>query len=312
MRKPRIRIRRMGSDATTEPQPDSDGASRNSLADDTVGDSSIEYDIELHSDGSRQQLPDRLAVEEPLEIRWRDPGGDREGTPLAITMRTPGSDEHLVRGWLYNEGLIEADTELRCSRPKGEDGKPEPHIVVAELPQDRAAQARNLVRRMFVNSSCGFCGKPGLEGLKLPRTPELAEGLLVDPKTILDLPRALEAGQPTFARTGGLHAAALFTAQGKLLFVEEDIGRHNALDKLIGRGLEHQMLPGGDHIVLVSGRGGYELVQKCLVANIAVLAAVSAPSSGAVSLARRYGMTLIGFLREGRFNVYSGRERITN
>ncbi len=249
-------------------------------------------------------------MEEPLEIRWREAHDDGAGEPLAITMRTPGRDQFLVRGWLFAEGLIEAQTPLTVIRPTTDQGRPEPHIVIAELPPGLAEGTRALVRQMFVNSSCGFCGKPGLEGLKLPRTPHLAAGPQIEEATILGLSTTLEAAQPTFQRTGGLHAAALFDPSGELLAVEEDIGRHNALDKLIGRGLAEGRLPGDDLFVLVSGRGGYELVQKCLVANIAVLVAVSAPSSGAVALARRYGMTLVGFAREDRFNIYSGAGRI--
>jgi len=225
-------------------------------------------------------------------------------------MRTPGRDDYLVRGWLFAEGLIEATTQLKVMRPDGAQGTPEPHVVIAELPPELASGTRALVRRMFVNSSCGFCGKPGLEGLKLPRAPRLAAGPLVQQELIPKLPNILEASQPTFQRTGGLHAAALFDASGQLLAAEEDIGRHNALDKLIGWGLSTGRLPSKDYLVLVSGRGGYELVQKCLVANIAMLAAVSAPSSGAVALARRYGMTLIGFVRGERFNIYSGAARV--
>lgn len=273
---------------------------------------STAYDVEVVSAAGRQSLPDRLAVEEPLEIRWREAGDDGDGEPLAITMRTPGRDELLVRGWLYAEGLIEAESEISVSRPPGEGGQPEPHIVIAELDSEVAEDARGLVRRMFVNSSCGFCGKPGLEGLKLPRTPRLGSGPEVSEQVIHKLPQALEASQPTFQRTGGLHAAALFSPQGTLLAVEEDVGRHNAVDKLIGRGLAEGLLPGGDHLVLVSGRGGYELVQKCLVTDIAFMAAVSAPSSGAVALARRHGMTLVGFVRGERFNVYSGGSRVVS
>ena len=280
-------------------------------SDDEPGfESSLSYDVEVVSTAGRQTLPDRLAVEEPLEIRWRAEGAEGDGEPLAITMRTPGRDEQLVRGWLFAEGLIEADTSIEICRPAGEDGQPEPHIVIAELDSDVAEDARGLVRRMFVNSSCGFCGKPGLEGLKLPRSPRLRSGPRVSESVIHGLPAVLEKAQPTFQRTGGLHAAALFDPQGRLLGVEEDIGRHNAVDKLIGWGLTRGLLPGGDHLVLVSGRGGYELVQKCLVTDIAFMAAVSAPSSGAVALARRYGMTLVGFVRGERFNVYSGGGRV--
>lgn len=280
-------------------------------ADDAAGHQpSTAYDVELVSAAGRQSLPDRLAVEEPVEIRWREAGADGDGEPLAITMRTPGRDELLVRGWLYAEGLIEPDTAISFTRPPGENGQPEPHIVIVELEPEVAEGTRALVRRMFVNSSCGFCGKPGLEGLKLPRTPRLGAGPRVAEAVIHQLPATLEEAQPTFQRTGGLHAAALFSPQGKLLAVEEDVGRHNAVDKLIGHGLEAGLLPGGDHLVLVSGRGGYELVQKCLVTDIAFMAAVSAPSSGAVALARRHGMTLVGFVRGDRFNIYSGGSRV--
>lgn len=240
---------------------------------------------------------DLLAVEEPLQIRVN-------GRDVAITMRTPGHDGELAAGFLFTEGIIPGRDAIA--------GIAETENAVdvrlnAEAQLDLSAQTRNF----YLTSSCGVCGKASVEAL-------IAAGCTAPPRdrpkvsaaVLRELPDTLRASQPVFDRTGGLHAAALFDASGKLQLVREDVGRHNAVDKLIGRSMFDGRLPLHDSILLVSGRASFELVQKALMAGIAVLAAVGAPSSLAVETARRFGMTLAGFVRNGRFNVYSGESRV--
>jgi FdhD protein len=254
------------------------------------------------SAGEVEERPDELATEEPLEIRLLQEGRRRT---VAITMRTPGSDPELALGFLFAEGVIQRGEEVRradLSTPNVvevelEDGLPEPELA-------------GLERHFFATSACGVCGKAGLESLELRMTEPLPPGPEVSPEVIAGLPERLREAQGLFATTGGLHAAALFDLQGTLLAVREDVGRHNALDKLIGWSLGEGLLPLSGHLVLVSGRSSYEILQKCLVAGVPIVAAVSAPSSLAVELATRFGVTLIGFLRGDRFNIYSGAGRV--
>ena len=254
------------------------------------------------SAGEVEERPDELATEEPLEIRLLQEGRRRT---VAITMRTPGSDPELALGFLFAEGVIRRRDEVRradLSTPNVvevelADGLPEPELA-------------GLERHFFATSACGVCGKAGLESLELRITEPLPPGAEVSPGVIAGLPERLREAQGLFATTGGLHAAALFDLQGNLLSVREDVGRHNALDKLIGWSLGEGLLPLSAHLVLVSGRSSYEILQKCLVAGVPIVAAVSAPSSLAVELANRFGVTLIGFLRGDRFNIYSGAGRV--
>jgi FdhD protein len=243
---------------------------------------------------------DVLAVEEPLEIRL----GDRS---LSITMRTPGSDFELAAGFLHSEGMI-ADAAQILSMERPADGAED--IVVVELngePRERVQPQRNFV----MTSACGVCGKASLQDLAANACPILqADDIRISPETIHGLPDALRRAQSVFDSTGGLHAAARFSLEGELECLREDIGRHNAVDKLVGAALLCGRMPMGESILLVSGRASFELVQKALVASIPVMAAVGAPSSLAVATAERSGMTLIGFLRNGRFNVYTGSHRI--
>jgi FdhD protein len=237
--------------------------------------------------------PDDLAVEEPMELRL----GDRS---LAITMRTPGHDEELAAGFLLTEGLITDRDQLvelkRCA----------PNVVKAKLAVE--PDLARLQRHFYTTSSCGVCGKSSLEALAVKTRP-LGPGPTLVPALIYDMPDRLRAGQEAFDRTGGLHAAGLFNASGERLLLREDVGRHNAVDKVIGaRLLANQ--PFEDTILMVSGRASFELVQKALVAGIPVLAAVGAPSSLAVELATQAGLTLLGFVRDQRFNVYAGAQRL--
>lgn len=253
-------------------------------------------------------FPDELATEEPLEIRLAT-GDDVQ--PVAVTMRTPGSDPELAMGFLYAEGILKERSDVRgvhssSSRAAGEAGQ----VLTLEVAPELVPDFARLDRHFYTTSACGLCGKGSLDALLLGHDPDLPEGPKVSPKILHALPETLRKAQGVFRSTGGLHAAALFTAEGELVAAREDVGRHNALDKLIGWAFLEDHLPWHDHIVLLSGRASYELLQKNLMTETPIVCAVSAPSSLAVALARRYGVTLVGFLREGRFNVYSGRERI--
>jgi FdhD protein len=240
---------------------------------------------------------DRLAVEAPLEIRLRAGADERA---LSITMRTPGEDGELAAGFLFTEGLVRERAELGALT-EGEDA------VTVEL-VGRPLPERD--RSFAMTSACGVCGKDSLASLRATPSAPPGPGPRLDPEVIHRLPGALRAAQATFETTGGLHAAGLFDARGELLLVREDVGRHNAVDKLIGAQFLAGALPARDQLLLVSGRASFELVQKGLMAGIPVLAAVGAPSSLAVDLAREGGMTLLGFVRDQRFNVYCGRERL--
>ena len=251
--------------------------------------------------GSVERETDELAVEEPLEIRLG-------GQAVAVTMRTPvpGQDAELALGFLIGEALVSVENVERvreCRAPEGDGG-----IADVQLRSGTAA-AGGWQRRFYATSSCGICGRASIEAVRLaapavPDGPPLTEGVLSS------LPQKLRSAQRVFERTGGLHAAALFDRAGKLLLVREDVGRHNAVDKLVGRSGMDGLLPLNSTVLMVSGRASFEIVQKALLAGIPAVAAVSAPSSLAVRLARDSNMTLVGFLRENGFNVYAGRERI--
>ncbi len=244
---------------------------------------------------------DQLAVEEPLEIRL---GWQGQSRVVAVTMRTPGEDSELAAGFLRAEGVVDRPERIVGIHAVA------PNIVQVELGAGPEPQLAPLDRHFFATSACGVCGKAGLETLRLRVAAELPSGPVVSPEVLRSLPGTLRQHQGLFAATGGLHAAALFDATGGLLGAREDVGRHNALDKLLGRAFLDSRLPLHDHLVMVSGRSSYEILQKCLVAGVPVVCAVSAPSSLAVELAQRFGVTLIGFLRGDRFNVYSGIERV--
>jgi FdhD protein len=243
--------------------------------------------VPVERDGTR----DVVAVEEPLEIRV-------DGAPLAITMRTPGNDEELALGFLFGEGLIESPR--RAGPP--EDLAANTVDVEGPLLRDPGE------RRFYTTSSCGVCGKGAMEEVAVHCAP-LPDGPQLTRELLADLPERLR--QPTFERTGGLHATGLFDAEGKLLMVREDVGRHNAMDKVVGRALLDGLLPLHDHVLCVSGRQSFELVQKAAVAGAPVLVGVGAPSSLAIRLAEDRGMTLCGFARRGRVNVYTGAERVS-
>jgi FdhD protein len=243
---------------------------------------------------------DLLAVEEALEIRL----GERS---LTITMRTPGNDFELAAGFLHSEGMIRDISQIRSMGRPSDDGA---SVVVVELAAETKAPAQ-AQRNFVMTSACGVCGKASLQDLEVNACPILPpDDIQLSPEIIHRLPEALRSAQSIFESTGGLHAAARFDLGGKLECLREDVGRHNAVDKLVGAALLERRMPMSASLLLVSGRASFELVQKALMAGIPVMAAVGAPSSLAVATAERSGMTLIGFLRNERFNVYSGSHRI--
>ncbi|MEZ4614622.1 MAG: formate dehydrogenase accessory sulfurtransferase FdhD [Caldilineaceae bacterium] len=259
--------------------------------------------------GRKRRRRDEIATEEPLEIQLAAGGEERT---IAITMRTPGNDYELAAGFLYNEGVI-ADKDAITHMIYCVDGQQqlqEYNVLRVNLLAPHLPDLHQLDRHFFTSSACGVCGRTMLDDLAERTLPPLADGPQVTPKLLAALPEKLLGAQRLFESTGGLHAAALFDKTGNLLALREDVGRHNALDKLIGWGVLNNELPFHNRILMVSGRASYELLQKCRVAGVSIFCAVSAPSSLAVDLAEHFGITLIGFLRGERFNVYTGIERI--
>ncbi len=266
--------------------------------------------VRVVEDGRVRVRPDALATEEPMEIRLVS--GDAHRT-VAVTMRTPGADFELAAGFLYGEGIVSSPEDiLKISYcvDADLDAEQQYNIVNVELRGDRGYDLRPLERHFYTTSACGVCGKASLEQLELRGCPVTPLGPEVTSEKIYALPDKLREAQGLFEATGGLHAAALFDREGELVALKEDVGRHNATDKLVGWALLESRVPLSDHIVMVSGRSSFEILQKCLTAGVPIVCAISAPSSLAVDVARRFGMTLVGFLRGNRFNVYSGHERI--
>ncbi|BDM71161.1 sulfurtransferase FdhD [Streptomyces nigrescens] len=259
-------------------------------------------------DGAVSTRPDTLVAEEPLEIRLN-------GKPLAITMRTPGDDFALAAGFLVSEGVLGGAGDLQnilyCAGATA-DGANTYNVVNVKTTPGVVLPDITLERNVYTTSSCGLCGKASLDAVRTTaRWPiDDAPPLRLAPELLAGLPDRLRAAQRVFDRTGGLHAAALFTEDGELLDIREDVGRHNAVDKLIGRALQNGQLPLSRAVLLVSGRASFELAQKAVMAGIPVLAAVSAPSSLAVDLAAETGLTLVGFLRSASMNVYAGEHRL--
>jgi FdhD protein len=252
-------------------------------------------------DGATRAVEDMLAVEEPLEIRVN-------GAPVTVTMRTPGHDRELAAGFLLTEGIIESPDEISGFCPADLEVTGKSNTVDVAL-NTQSFEVAELQRNFFVASSCGICGKATIESIRRRGLRAPNPQFRVRPEVLYGLPDAIRASQAAFERTGGLHAAALFDADGKLVVLREDVGRHNAVDKVIGWAMCAAKLPLADSILMVSGRGGFEIAQKALAAGVPVLASVSAPSSLAVQLAREMGLTLVGFLRGRRFVVYAGESR---
>jgi len=261
--------------------------------------------LTVRQESTRQQR-DWLATEEPLEIRVQGPG--QEVVNIAVTMRTPGYDRELAVGFLYTEGLIRARDEVVAveADEQRRDGRP---CNIATVQLSHAFDPAPLKRNFYATSSCGICGKASLEQIAV-HCPPVTAGPVVARAVLEDLPATLRHAQQIFDQTGGLHASGLFDIGGQLLSLREDVGRHNAVDKLIGQMVLAEQTPLTEHILLVSGRTSFEIMQKTAMAGIPIICAVSAPSSLAVEVARRFRMTLVGFLRDHNFNVYTHPERI--
>jgi FdhD protein len=266
--------------------------------------------VTVFESGRESVRSDQLATEEPLELRLVLMGQTRT---LAVTMRTPGADFELAAGFLHGEGVVDDRDQIRgmsyCTDPEI-DAEQQFNIVNVELDPAMSPDLRPLERHFYTTSACGVCGKASIEALSLRGCPVIGDGPRVEAKVISGLGSRLRSAQGIFESTGGLHAAALFDVHGELQAVREDVGRHNAVDKLIGWALMEGRLPLSNSVVMVSGRSSFEILQKSLAAGAPIVCAVSAPSSLAVQVATEFNMTLIGFLRENRFNIYSGAERI--
>lgn len=262
--------------------------------------------------GAAEVRDDVVAAEEPLEIRvTAERDGRRERHRVAVTMRTPGDDFDLAAGFLFTEGVIDREDEIwRIDRCEDAIATEMDNVIEVHLRPEVDFDPERFSRHVYTTSSCGVCGKTSLESVRVSCQAPLRGDWRIDRDRLLRLPESLERDQPVFARTGGLHAAALFDLDGELRLRREDVGRHNAVDKVVGVLFRTGGLPAGERLLLVSGRASFELVQKAVRAGIPALAAVGAPSSLAVELAEEHGMTLVGFLRESRFNVYSGAGRI--
>jgi len=266
----------------------------------------------------RRTRRDLLATEEPLEIRVvLPPAVDGPAAaarhPVAVTMRTPGADFELAAGFLHSEGLLDDPRQVAAIRycvDEPRDGRQQFNVVNVHLAPGTPFDPAALQRNFYATSSCGVCGKASIEAVEALACGRVADDVLVRPEVLLAMPARLRERQAVFDRTGGLHAAALFSADGELRLVREDVGRHNAMDKLLGAMFLAGEIPLTNHVVLASGRLSFELVQKAARAGVPVLAGVSAPSSLAAELAESVGLTLVGFLRDGRFNVYTGGERL--
>ncbi|MDX1583560.1 MAG: formate dehydrogenase accessory sulfurtransferase FdhD [Thermoanaerobaculia bacterium] len=253
---------------------------------------------------------DVVAVEEPLEIQLVLPEEPGEFS-LSVTMRTPGDDEDLAAGFLFTEGIIDRASQLDGVTSCAPNQSGYRNVVKATLSRDVEIDRERLTRHVYTTSSCGVCGKTSIDAVRVASRYDLTLGKpRVSREVVESIPRALRASQAAFDQTGGVHAAALFDLEGKLVDIREDVGRHNAVDKVIGAAFRRDQVPLSELVLMVSGRAGFELVQKSVRAGVPIMAAVSAPSSLAVELARESGMTLLAFVREGRFNCYANPERI--
>ncbi|MDR3762790.1 MAG: formate dehydrogenase accessory sulfurtransferase FdhD [Acidobacteriota bacterium] len=249
-------------------------------------------------DGQVRPVDDFLVREEPLEIRI----GMR---PISVTMRTPGHDRELAAGFLFTEGILSCGAQIAAIEEVAKGNR-----VTVTLSEGETVDEESTQRNFYTTSSCGVCGKATLNAVHVRGIKRVAEGQRLASPLLFDFADRLRQGQAVFERTGALHGAALFRANGELLVLREDVGRHNAVDKVIGWALLNNLTPLSDCVLMVSGRGGFEIVQKAVVAGIPILASVSAPSDLAVKLAREFGMTLAGFVRGQRFVIYSGAERL--
>jgi FdhD protein len=253
---------------------------------------------------------DRVVTEEPMEIRLV---AGRQRLTVAVTMRTPGNDFELAAGFLFGEGVVtDADQIVSINYCRDEDLSAEQlyNVVTVELRDPNTVDLTQLQRHFQMSSACGVCGKANIEAIQISGVRPMVGGPVVPASVVTSLPQLLSERQSLFSTTGGLHAAALFDGAGRLLISREDVGRHNAVDKLVGRLILDRKVPAGDAVLMVSGRTSFEIAQKTVTAGIPILCSVSAPSSLAIEVAQSFGLTLIGFVRDDRFNVYSGEHRI--
>lgn len=270
----------------------------------------VQTSIVKMQSGKSHQTTDVLAVEEPLEIRVEyGPKNNRTIQNISVTMRTPGHDAELATGFLFTEGIVKNAREIgpvnHCFIACAENKE---NVIQVNLDENTRPNLKNTERNFYTTSSCGVCGKASISAIKTvtEQHQQNSDALFIDENMLCSLPGKLLQHQEIFSSTGGLHASALFDLDGELLLVREDVGRHNALDKLIGAALNQNLLPLNKHILLLSGRASFELIQKAVMAGVKAITAVGAPSSLAVQLAKEFNITLIGFLRNNRFNVYSG------
>jgi FdhD protein len=264
--------------------------------------SALSVSVSEWSKGQIRQCEDSVVGEEPLEIRLH-------GNPLTVTMRTPGDDLELAAGLLFTEGIIRARHDLVSIRPSDGIGHGE-NVVLASLADHVQFDWEHARRNFAATSGCGLCGKTTIDSIRARRAIPPNPDFRVSPEVLCRLPATLRSAQSIFEHTGGLHAAAAFDGQGELLALREDVGRHNAVDKIVGWALLEDRLPMSENILMVSGRGGFEIIQKAIVAGFPVLASISAASSLAVQMAREFGLTLVGFLRGERFLTYAGEQRL--
>jgi FdhD protein len=269
----------------------------------------LSISVDKVSEGAIATVQDMITVEEPLEIRLRYNSG--KGTivkSISVTMRTPGNDSELATGFLFTEGIITSQKDIAEITQSGD---PQKNVVYVTLSDNTLPDVSKLERNFYTTSSCGVCGKSSIEAVRIACTIlDTKDEIRIPREVLFSLPDKLRGNQEVFANTGSIHACGLFDLEGSLFMTREDVGRHNALDKLIGACAAQGNIPLDNHILLLSGRTSFELVQKAAMAGIKIVAAVGAPSSLAVQMADEWGMTLIGFLRGRQYNVYSGAERI--
>jgi len=274
----------------------------------------IKYNITKLKGSIKEEVQDHISVEEPLEMSLKFKRGDKWNVEnISITMRTPGNDEDLISGFLYNERIIENINEIEKVEKKGEtvgDYNLQNKIEVT-INNTKNLDIGKIKRNFITNSSCGVCGKTSLDSIEVLKTKKIDLSFpKIDYNIILKSPEFLQSNQSEFSKTGGIHASALIDKNGEVIAVREDVGRHNALDKLIGHVLKNKIIKPENQFIACSGRLNFELVQKALMSNIGLMAGVGAPTSLAIDLAKRFNMTLVGFVKQDSFNIYSNKERI--
>ena len=274
----------------------------------------IKYNVSKYKESKIQEIKDSVSIEEPLEMSLRFKKNNKwEVQNISITMRTPGNDEDLIRGFLFNERIIENISEIESIEQKGEDVGDYnlKNTIEATINNIKNLDIEKLKRNFLTNSSCGVCGKTSLDSIEILKKEKLDLSFpLIKKDIVMKAPSLLKNAQSEFAKTGGIHASALIEENGEVVATREDVGRHNALDKLIGYSIHNKIMNPKKQFIACSGRLNFELVQKCLMANIGFMVGVGAPTSLAIDLAKRYNMTLIGFVKEESFNIYSNIKRV--